>query len=87
MFIISDGWCQQGGIPKTATNGGWEEITVTLHRSYRDTNYIVKVNGNWSDAASSSATITEKKINSFKCILATNNATQLGWWEAGGYIK
>ena len=53
---------------------------------YKNTNYIFKVNGNWNDAASSSATITAKTTTEVTYTIAVNNGAQRGWWEANGYI-
>ena len=83
---MSDKCCEQGGFLGW-NNNGWSTTTKNLVKPYKNTSYDVIVLGNWSDAASSSCTITAKKVNSFTCINAINNTTQKGVWRAIGFVN
>ena len=84
--VYSDGWCEQGGVPLTANTSSWASKTTSLLLPYKNTNYIFKINGNWSDASCSSAVITAKTTTNITYTIAVNTAAQRGWWEANGYI-
>ena len=84
--LKSDKCCEQGGFLGW-NNNGWSTTTKNLVKPYKNTSYDVIVLGNWSDAASSSCTITAKKVNSFTCINAINNTTQRGVWRAIGFVN
>ena len=84
--VYSDGWCEQGGVPLTANTSSWASKTTSLLLPYKNTNYIFKINGNWSDASSSSAVITAKTTTNITYTIAVDTAAQRGWWEANGYI-
>ena len=84
--LYSDGWLEQGGIPPSPTSN-WTDKTVNLLIPYNSIDYIFKVNGNWSDAGSSSCTIKSKTLYNVTFTIASNTAAQYGWWEATGYIE
>lgn len=84
--IWSDGWCEQGG-ELGFTSTGWVKGTKSLNIPFKDTKYNVMVMGNWSDAASSSCTVTAKTTDSFTIKYAINTTAQKGVWRAEGYIS
>ena len=84
--VYSDGWCEQGGVIGL-TSGSWASVSKTFLKQYKDTNYLVACIGNWSNAESSSCTVTAKSMSGFTVTYAINTTAQLGWWQACGYIN
>lgn len=83
--IWSDGWIEQGGAWGTNT-GAWAEASVTYLKAYKDTNYQLFVQGNWSSAECSSCKITSRSTAGFTGIYANNLYSVMpSWWYACGY--
>ena len=81
-------WCEQSGCFGFGASGGWTSGTVTLLKTFVDTNYTLLTLGNWSDAASSSNRVTAMTISSFTVTTAVNTLTSHnGQWYACGYIE
>lgn len=82
--LYSDGWLEQGG-----TNGAlvaaWVSQAYQLPRSFKDTNYYVKVSSGHTAQTSDEATVTFKGTNAFSAV--AYNSTGLGMWYACGYAK
>ena len=82
--LYSDGWLEQGG-----TNGAllasWLNQTYQLPRSFKDTNYYVKVSSGHTTNTSDEVTVTYKGLDNFKA--TAYNSTGLGMWHACGYAE
>lgn len=79
--LYSDGWVEQGGSATTSTD---KYVTVTLHKSMKNTNYTVNVAAGWSNAASGQnegfQNRTTTSIN-----ITTSYASTFCMWEVKGY--
>ena len=83
--IWSDGWIEQGGSWGTNT-GAWAEASVTYLKAYKDTNYQLFVQGNWTSAECSSCKITSRSTAGFTGTYANNLYSVMpSWWYACGY--
>ena len=83
--VWSDGWIEQGGAWGTNT-GAWAEASVTYLKAYKDTNYQLFVQGNWSSADCSSCKITSRSTAGFTGTYANNLYSVMpSWWYACGY--
>lgn len=83
--VWSDGWIEQGGGWGTNT-GGWAEASVTYLKAYKDTNYQLFVQGNWSNAECSSCKVTARSTTGFTGTYANNLYSVMpSWWYACGY--
>lgn len=73
--IYSNGWCEQGGRLSVSTS----TTTITLLKSYIDTNYNISMTGSvgypW---------VTSRTVNSF---VADTSANATVDWKTKGYIK
>lgn len=84
--VWSDGWCEQGGAWGSNVSG-WSEASVIFLKSFSNTNYQLFVQGNWSDAASSSCKVTARSTTGFTGTYANNLYSAMpSWWYACGYI-
>ena len=83
--VWSDGWIEQGGSWGTNT-GAWAEASVTYLKAYKDTNYQLFVQGNWTSAECSSCKITSRSTAGFTGTYANNLYSVMpSWWYACGY--
>ena len=84
--VWSDGWCEQGGAWGSNVSG-WSEASVIFLKPFSNTNYQLFVQGNWSDAASSSCKVTARSTTGFTGTYANNLYSVMpSWWYACGYI-
>lgn len=82
--IYSDGWCEQGGFYTINTNG---QGSVSLLKSYRDTNYHVLLGKYSTDASAWNVMSTGVATTSTFYIQANlTGYTLSSSWEAKGYI-
>lgn len=82
--IYEDGWCEQGNI--TSQNN---QSTVTLLKSFVDTNYDVLITTNDSTYSKYSfGSAYTKTTSTFNISVVQNNGgiTALVYWEAKGYV-
>ena len=80
----SDKWCEQGG-SITWTNN--PNLTITLLKQYKDTNYIVQSQdyGSTQDQHNNGISVKTKTTTYFIFTPYTNNRGAT--WTAGGYIS
>lgn len=78
------GWVEQGG-HIMATTSAWASTTITLPVTMANRYYCISRAGNWSDAASSSCTITAMTTTTFTITYAFNTMDYGGtMWEVKG---
>ncbi len=83
--VYSDGWCEQGGISKTATTGG---ATVSLLKPYESTNYTRLLTlGNRLDNSQWAIYPTNKTTTSFGAFSPVTGYELEFDWETKGYIN
>ena len=85
--LWSDGWCEQGG---SATGNGNSGRTVSLLKTYSDTNYNIQAEiTDYTSSSQKIVSIGSKTASDFKAYTSTTG----GWgsyafdWCAGGYIS
>ena len=80
----ADGWVEQGGY-MPGQNSGWGSATITLPVPMASRYYYISRDGNWSDASSSSCTITTMTATAFSLTYASNTMDVYGtMWEVKG---
>lgn len=80
------GWVEQGGFIPFASTGGWTNGDVTLPIEMENNFYQIYVKGNWSDPASSSATVNTVSTTGFNVKVAINILPdRCGAWLVCGY--
>lgn len=85
--VYADGWCEQGGAWGTST-GAWASANVTFLKPFVNNYYALFVQGNWSDGASSSCTVTSRSGTGFTGTYANNLYSVMpSLWRACGYIR
>lgn len=85
--IWSNGWCEQGG-DIGGGNSGYAEVTVNYLVSFKDLDYTILVNGNWSDTQYSSCKVTARTVSNAKVVHANNlSGAQYSKWWAFGYVR
>lgn len=85
--LWSDGWCEQGG---SATGDGKSGRTVSLLKTYSDTNYNIQAEiTDYTSSSQKIVSIGSKTASDFKAYTSTTS----GWgsyafdWTACGYIN
>lgn len=77
--VYSDGWCEQGGLSST--------LSITLVKSYKDTNYTVVVNSKGPRGGNSDYQV-QPYINSVNNVIVSGQWSGNGiYWYACGYIR
>ncbi len=83
--IWSDGWIEQGG-NFGGQVGGWTNTSITYLKSFKDLNYSLFLQGNWSDANASSCKINSRTTSTANVTYANNlTSAQYSKWYACGY--
>ncbi len=81
--IYSDGWCEQGG----HTNSSNQQVTITLLKNYKDTNYSpIAISNTSGSAANYNSSVNNLTTSSFQFNSMVNKACYC-FWEAKGYIR
>ncbi len=82
--VYSDGWCIQGGLVSNTSGSG----TVTLLKSYKDTNYLIFLQANASSGSNAYAPIVTqtKNISDFG-YYSLHNHQGFADWRTEGYIS
>ena len=88
--VYSDRWCEQGGIINSVPGDSYTSATISLLKSYKNTNYSVLLT-QWDneqtlgiDAAINGQSVHSKRVNNF--VIATYSWTYGRMWQACGYI-
>lgn len=83
--IYSDGWCEQGGVSPSAGDGSTN--TITLLKSYKDTNYSILFaqNAGVEGSYTNGCTAKNKTTNSFVLVYRTGGTASF-YWNTCGYI-
>ena len=85
--IYSDGWCEQGG---SATGNGNSGRTVSLLKTYSDTNYNIQAEiTNYTSGNQKIVSIGSKTASDFKAYTSTPSdwGSYAFDWCARGYIS
>lgn len=81
------GWVEQGGY-MPGQNSGWGSATITLPVPMASRYYYISRDGNWSDASSSSCTITTMTATAFSLTYASNTMDVYGtMWQVSGMAR
>ena len=81
--VYSDGWCEQGG----HTNSSNQQVTITLLKTYKDTNYSpIAISNTSGSAANYNSSVNNLTTSSFQFNSMVNKACYC-FWEAKGYIR
>lgn len=88
VICYSDGWCEQGARWGGTTSSEWQSSSVTLVKAYKDNNYSLILQGNFSSsgAGSSSCAITAKSKTGFTTTYAYNQTAQTPYYYACGFV-
>lgn len=78
--LYSDGWCEQGGIINS--NGG----TVTLAKTYADTNYSISISGKANSVGSSTNPIYIASVTASGFSASSGNEFTALLWRTAGYV-
>lgn len=84
--LYNDGWLEQGGRKNIAETG---TTTVSLLKSYKDTNYIVNITSNHLDSNSSNITSNKAAVSSMTTTqfnIGSEKTRDIGW-VAYGYAE
>jgi hypothetical protein len=84
--VYSDGWCEQGGISPSA--GDITNNTITLLKSYKDTNYSIffAQNAGVEGQYTNGCTAKDKTTSSFVLSYRTGGTASF-YWQTKGYIS
>lgn len=89
--VYSDGWCEQGGIINSVSKDTYTSATISLLKSYKNTNYSVLLT-QWDneqtlgiDGSINGQSVHSKRVNNF--VIATHSWTYGRMWQACGFTR
>ena len=82
--LYSDGWLEQGGIEKTA-KADYARGTVIFPKSYKDTNYTVKITQSYTSTTGDGPAISNKTTQTITW--SAYNSIGLANWQTEGYAE